>query len=80
MSVRTEPRFTRDADFAVAFAGDAEAEAVIQRLRASSYEIAAVVNRKPSDGWRRSGWLSPVTPRARRNRAIVNDKKGPDLM
>jgi len=43
VSVRTEPRFTRDADFAVAVSGDAEAEALIQRLRAVGYEIAALV-------------------------------------
>lgn len=43
VSVRTEPRFTRDADFAVAVAGDAEAEALIQRLRSSGYEVAALV-------------------------------------
>ena len=46
VSVRTEPRFTRDADFAVAVEGDAEAEALIQRLRASGYEIAALVEQE----------------------------------
>ena len=34
VSVRTEPRFTRDADLAVALATDAEAEALIHGLRA----------------------------------------------
>jgi predicted nucleotidyltransferase len=43
VSVRIEPRFTRDADFAVAVSGDAEAEALIRRLRAVGYEIAALV-------------------------------------
>jgi hypothetical protein len=43
VSVRTEPRFTRDADFAVVVSGDAEAEALIQRLRVGGYEIAALV-------------------------------------
>jgi predicted nucleotidyltransferase len=43
VSVRTEPRFTRDADFAVAVSGDAEAEALIQRLRAIGYEVTALV-------------------------------------
>jgi predicted nucleotidyltransferase len=43
VSVRTEPRFTRDADFAVAVSGDAEAEALVQRLHAAGYEIAALV-------------------------------------
>ena len=43
VSVRTEPRFTRDADFAVAVSSDAEAEALIQRLRAIGYEVTALV-------------------------------------
>jgi hypothetical protein len=43
VSVRTEPRFTRDADFAVAVADDAEAEALIRRLRGCGYEIEALV-------------------------------------
>lgn len=46
VSVRTEPRFTRDADFAVAVERDAEAEALIQRLRASGYEITALVEQE----------------------------------
>lgn len=43
VSARTEPRFTRDADLAVALAGDAEAEALIHELRAHDYCIEAVV-------------------------------------
>ena len=46
VSVRTEPRFTRDADFAVTVAGDAEAEALIQRLRVSGYEVTALVEQE----------------------------------
>jgi hypothetical protein len=46
VSVRTEPRFTRDADFAVAVASDGEAEALIRRLRARGYEVAAVVEQE----------------------------------
>jgi hypothetical protein len=42
VSVRTEPRFTRDADLAVAVEDDEEAERVIQRLRGRGYEIEAV--------------------------------------
>jgi hypothetical protein len=41
VSVRTEPRFTRDADLAVALAGDAAAEALIHGLRARGYGIEA---------------------------------------
>lgn len=43
VSARTEPRFTRDADIAVAVASDAEAEALIRGLRARGYVIEAVV-------------------------------------
>jgi hypothetical protein len=43
VSVRTEPRFTRDADLAVALANDAEAETLIHELRAHDYRIEAIV-------------------------------------
>jgi len=43
VSVRTEPRFTRDADLAVALASDAEAQALIRELRAHDYRIDAIV-------------------------------------
>ena len=46
VSVRTEPRFTRDADLAVALASDAEAEALIYALRARDYGIEAVVEQE----------------------------------
>jgi predicted nucleotidyltransferase len=46
VSVRTEPRFTRDADFAVAVATDADAEALIRRLRARGYEVEALVEQQ----------------------------------
>jgi DNA-binding TFAR19-related protein (PDSD5 family) len=46
VSARTEPRFTRDADLAVAVASDAEAEALIHRLRARGYGIEAVVEQQ----------------------------------
>lgn len=46
VSVRTEPRFTRDADFAVAVSGDAEAETLIRGLRARGYEITALVEQE----------------------------------
>lgn len=37
VSARTEPRFTRDADIAVAVADDTEAEAMIRSLRHRGY-------------------------------------------
>jgi Nucleotidyl transferase AbiEii toxin, Type IV TA system len=43
VSARTEPRFTRDADLAVALASDAEAETLIRELQARGYRIEAVV-------------------------------------
>ena len=43
VSARTEPRFTRDADLAVAVGNDAEAEALIHELRARGYGIDAIV-------------------------------------
>jgi 2-polyprenyl-3-methyl-5-hydroxy-6-metoxy-1,4-benzoquinol methylase len=46
VSVRTELRFTRDADFAVAVASDGEAEALVRRLRAHGYQVAAVVEQE----------------------------------
>jgi predicted nucleotidyltransferase len=46
VSVRTEPRFTRDADLAVAVADDAEAESLIANLRAIGYRIGTALERK----------------------------------
>lgn len=46
VSARTEPRFTRDADLAVALARDAEAEALIHNLRAHGYDVEAVVEQE----------------------------------
>ena len=43
VSARTEPRFTRDADLAVAVANDAEAEALMRALRARGYAIHTLV-------------------------------------
>ena len=41
VSARTEPRFTRDIDLAVAVASDAEAEAIVHALRAHGYQPVA---------------------------------------
>jgi hypothetical protein len=46
VSVRTEPRFTRDADLAVALATDAEAESLIHTLQAAQYGIEAVIEQE----------------------------------
>lgn len=46
VSVRTEPRFTRDADLAVALGTNREAEALIHSLRAHGFLITAVVEQE----------------------------------
>ncbi len=46
VSARTEPRFTRDADVCVAVPTDAEAEALIQRLRQEGYDVRALVEQE----------------------------------
>jgi hypothetical protein len=46
VSARTEPRFTRDADIAVAVASDAEAERLIRNLRVLGYRIEALVEQE----------------------------------
>jgi predicted nucleotidyltransferase len=43
VSVRTEPRFTRDADLAVALATDAEAEALVHRLGSRGFGVHGVI-------------------------------------
>lgn len=46
VSIRTEPRFTRDADLAVVVSDDSEAESLIRRLRADGYEVQALVEQE----------------------------------
>lgn len=48
VSARTEPRFTRDADIAVAVASDREAEALVQALQADGYTVVALVEQVSS--------------------------------
>lgn len=43
ISVRTEPRFTRDADLVVAVPGDVEAEALIRLFRELGYHVTALI-------------------------------------
>lgn len=43
VSIRTEPRFTKDADLAVAVATDDDAERLIRHLRGVGYEVHALV-------------------------------------
>ena len=46
VSARTEPRFTRDVDLAVAVSGDDEAEALIQSLTSRGYAIDVLVEQE----------------------------------
>ena len=43
VSARTEPRFTRDLDFAVAVTNDPEAEEVVYNLQRVGYLVAATI-------------------------------------
>lgn len=46
VSARTEPRFTRDADLAVAVGNDGEAEALVLGLRTRGYRIESVLEQE----------------------------------
>ena len=46
VSVRTEPRFTRDADIAVALLTDRDAEVLIHALRSHGFLIATVIEQE----------------------------------
>jgi len=46
VSVRTEPRFTRDLDLAVAVANDHAAEALVHRLHAAGFRALATVEQE----------------------------------
>ena len=46
VSARTEPRFTRDADLAVALDSDARAQALVHRLHLLGYGIGAIVEQE----------------------------------
>lgn len=46
VSFRTEPRFTKDVDFAVAVASDHEAETLVNRLQVRGYALSAIVEQE----------------------------------
>lgn len=46
VSVRTEPRFTRDLDLAIAVRDDAAAEALIRRVHGAGYRVLATVEQE----------------------------------
>lgn len=45
VSARTEPRFTRDLDFAVAVENDSKAEEYVYRMRQLGYELSAALEK-----------------------------------
>lgn len=46
VSIRTEPRFTKDADLAVALTSDSEAESLVRHLTTLDYRVAAVIEQE----------------------------------
>ena len=64
VSARTEPRFTRDADLAVAVVDDAEAEALVHRLRGQDYRVESVVEQKAVGRLATVRLVRPTGPRA----------------
>jgi hypothetical protein len=46
VSARSEPRFTRDVDFAVATTGDPQAEQLVHRLTGEGYTVLATVEQE----------------------------------
>jgi predicted nucleotidyltransferase len=59
VSIRGEVRFTRDVDIAVAVSSDADTESLVRDLRASGYDVAAIVEHETV------GRLSTVRLRSR---------------
>jgi hypothetical protein len=46
VSMRTEPRFTRDLDLAIAVDGDAQAEALIRSMGLRGYRVVAIIEQE----------------------------------
>lgn len=49
VSIRSEPRFTRDVDVAIAVPGDPAAEALVRSLMADGYQVLASVEQDAVD-------------------------------
>lgn len=69
VAVRTEPRFTRDADLAVGVADDLEAEALVRDLQVLGYQVAAIVEQEAT---RRLATVRLIPP-GERERGVVVD-------
>jgi predicted nucleotidyltransferase len=66
VSARAEPRLTRDVDFAVATAGDSEAEALVRTLISRRYRLGIVLEQK------RTGRIATVRLVAPGRRVLVD--------
>ena len=64
VSARTEPRFTRDADLAVAVASDAEVKALVHKLRTLGYRIESVLEQETAGRLATVRLAPSPTPRA----------------
>lgn len=62
VSVRTEPRFTRDVDWAVAVQGDAEAESIVHSLVEAGYSIVMTVEQDQTKRLATVRFLPPGEP------------------
>lgn len=69
VSARTEARFTRDLDLAVAVAGDADAEALVRGLIASGYGVVAMVEQEATG---RFATARLATPGSDRDAVVVD--------
>ena len=69
VAVRTEPRFTRDADLAVSVTDDSEAEALVRGLQVHGYRVAAIVEQEAT---RRLATVRLIPP-GERERGVVVD-------
>ena len=62
VSVRTEPRFTRDIDLAVAVSGDPQSEQVLHQLQNRGYLIKAIVEQEAVQRLATSRLQPPAQP------------------
>jgi predicted nucleotidyltransferase len=69
VAVRTEPRFTRDADLAVSVTDDRDAEALVRELQSIGYHVAALVEQEAT---RRLATVRLIPP-GERERGVVVD-------
>ena len=69
VAVRTEPRFTRDADVAVGVSDDSDAEALVRELQAFGYRVATIVEQEAT---RRLATVRLIPP-GERERGVVVD-------